>query len=117
LVEALHGRAAMAGHGELAGEEEKRKGKQSRLSVEDEEEGGMGVGARAMSLLLGPLCLFVLAREEEGKRRRKKKKKEGKKRKKKTWKIPKLKIFMRKIKHNLWDWSKNYFCKKKPNYN
>jgi hypothetical protein len=94
----------------------KRRGRGSRLGCpwRMRRKGAWGVGARARSLLLGPLCLFVLAREEEGKRRRKKKKKEGKK---KTWKIPKLKIFMRKIKHNLWDWSKNYFCKKKPNYN
>jgi hypothetical protein len=62
---------------------------------------------------LSPSCsVLVRSCEEEGKRRRKKeKKKKGRKGGKEKY----GKFSWRKIKHNLWHWSKNYFCKKKPN--
>jgi hypothetical protein len=87
LVEAVHGRAAMAGHGELT--EEGREGEQ------EEEKGGAAWGRhgegllwRNSWLLLCPWCscgscvLYVReGRKEERERRRKKKRKEKKRKK------------------------------------
>jgi hypothetical protein len=80
----------------------------------EERGGAMGEGVE-----LGPAASFspapslLLAWGREAKRRERKEKKGREKGKGKNrnifqiWKFP-----WRKIKDNLWDWSKNYFCKR-----
>jgi hypothetical protein len=66
----------------------------------------------------------LLLREEElnvrKKRRKERRKRKGRKRKEKIWQIFQTQKFSgRKIKDNLWSWSKIIFVKEmnKPNYN
>jgi hypothetical protein len=51
--------------------------------------------------------------EEREKEKEKGKRKKKKEKEKKAENFPKLEFFRRKIKYNLWDWSKNLFLEKK----
>jgi hypothetical protein len=109
----------MAGRGSSPGEEGKGRGSGAGgcalLAVEEEVEGDAMGGNLGLSACYSILCWLVLGvpmrkKEREGKRRKKRKGRNGRK-------DNCGKFSLRKIKHNLWDWSKNYFYKKKPNYN
>jgi hypothetical protein len=52
-------------------------------------------------------------KEEEREKEKEKGKRKKKEKEKKAENFPKLEFFRRKIKYNLWDWSKNLFLEKK----
>jgi hypothetical protein len=131
LVEALYGRAAMAGVGALWSTMGNSPERGERGTGGG--EGGWGTmgrgcygGARWLLLYLccscaaRAFCTWEKARrrEEKGEEKEKEKEEKEKKQKKKYEKISKLKIF-KKIKDNLWSWSKIIFVQErnKLNYN